>query len=94
MYLKPNWPELGGLEFKNVSLRYREGTETVLDGLSFKVGPGEKVGIVGRTGAGKSTISVAISRIVEIFDGEILIDDMNIQKIPLDHLRRKVTIIP
>lgn len=57
------------MEFKNVSLRYREGTETVLDGLSFKVGPGEKVGIVGRTGAGKSTISVAISRIVEIFDG-------------------------
>lgn len=94
MYLKPNWPERGGLEFKNVSLRYREGTETVLDGLSFKVGPGEKVGIVGRTGAGKSTISVAISRIVEIFNGEILIDDMNIQKIPLDHLRRKVTIIP
>ena len=66
----------------------------MLDGLSFKVGPGEKVGIVGRTGAGKSTISVAISRIVEIFGGEILIDDLNIQKIPLDHLRRKVTIIP
>lgn len=94
MYLKPNWPERGGLEFKNVSLRYREGLETVLDGLSFKVGSGEKVGIVGRTGAGKSTVSLAISRIVEIFDGEILIDDMNIQKIPLDHLRRKVTIIP
>jgi len=94
MYLKPNWPERGELEFKNVSLRYREGSETVLDGLSFKVGSGEKVGIVGRTGAGKSTVSLAISRIVEIFDGEILIDDMNIQKIPLDHLRRKVTIIP
>lgn len=94
MYLKPNWPERGELEFKNVSLRYREGLETVLDGLSFKVGSGEKVGIVGRTGAGKSTVSLAISRIVEIFDGEILIDDMNIQKIPLDHLRRKVTIIP
>ena len=91
---RPDWPERGGLEFKNVSLRYREGTETVLDGLSFKVGPGKKVGIVGRTGAGKSTISVAISRIVEIFGGEILIDDLNIQKIPLDHLRRKVTIIP
>jgi len=94
MYLKPNWPERGELEFKNVSLRYREGLETVLDGLSFKVRSGEKVGIVGRTGAGKSTVSLAISRIVEIFDGEILIDDMNIQKIPLDHLRRKVTIIP
>jgi ABC-type multidrug transport system fused ATPase/permease subunit len=50
-------------------LRYRPDTEIVLKGLTFKVNSGEKIGIVGRTGAGKSTISLAITRIVEIFQG-------------------------
>jgi ATP-binding cassette subfamily C (CFTR/MRP) protein 1 len=66
-----------------VSLRYRPTTEIVLDNLSFKLQPGEKVGIVGRTGAGKSTISLSISRIVEIFSGNIKIDGVNIQHISL-----------
>lgn len=63
------WPEQGAVEFKNVSLRYRPTTETVLHKLSFGINSGEKIGIVGRTGAGKSTICLAISRIVEIFEG-------------------------
>lgn len=57
------------MEFKNVSLKYRPNTETVLRNLSFKIKNGEKIGVVGRTGAGKSTICLAISRIVEIFEG-------------------------
>ena len=54
---RPNWPEFGSIEFKNVSLRYRTNTEIVLKNISFKVEKGMKRGIVGRTGAGKSTIS-------------------------------------
>lgn len=66
---RPNWPEEGNIEFKDVSLRYRPNTEIVLNKLSFNVQKGQKIGVVGRTGAGKSTISLAISRIVEIFEG-------------------------
>lgn len=55
---------------------------------------GEKIGIVGRTGAGKSTICLSITRIVEIFEGKIEIDGIDIQKIPLKELRRRITMIP
>ena len=64
-----DWPNQGKLEFQKVKLRYRPDTEVVLNKLSFEVKPGEKIGVVGRTGAGKSTICLAISRIVEIFEG-------------------------
>lgn len=59
----------------DVKLKYRPKTETVLNGLSFKIPGGSKIGIVGRTGAGKSTLSLALTRIVEIFDGKITIDN-------------------
>jgi len=62
--------------------------------LSFKVRPGEKVGVVGRTGAGKSTICLSISRIVEIFEGQLEIDGIDIQKVPLQELRSRITVIP
>lgn len=66
---RPSWPERGDLEFKDVTLKYRPTTEIVLNKLSFKIKSGEKIGVVGRTGAGKSTICLAISRIVEIMKG-------------------------
>ena len=62
------------MDFQNIVLRYRKNTDIVLNKLSFNVKPGEKVGIVGRTGAGKSTISAAISRIVELESGRIVVD--------------------
>ena len=77
-----------------MSLKYRPTTETVLHQLSFNVQKGEKIGVVGRTGAGKSTICLSISRIVEIFEGKIEIDGVNIQDIPLEELRRRITVIP
>ena len=66
----------------------------MLKGLSFEIKGGEKIGIVGRTGAGKSTVSLSLTRIVEICDGYILIDGHNIADISLEQLRQKVTIIP
>ncbi len=77
------WPTEGSVEFKNVFLRYRPGTEIVLNDLSFKVAPGTKVGVVGRTGAGKSTICLSLSRLVELEKGSIEIDGVDISKIDL-----------
>ena len=64
--LNPDWPAQGLIEFKNVALKYRPDTEIVLKDLTFTALPGEKIGVVGRTGAGKSTICLSMSRIVEI----------------------------
>lgn len=75
---RKSWPEEGCMEFKDVCLKYRPNTDTVLHNLSFKINKGEKIGVVGRTGAGKSTICLAISRIVEIFKGKIIIDGIDI----------------
>lgn len=69
-----SWPQHGKVEFKDVTLKYRPTTEDVLRKLSFTVEPGHKVGVVGRTGAGKSTLCLALSRIVELTDGKIEID--------------------
>jgi len=60
-----SWPEKSSIEFKNVSMRYREGLPLALKNLSFLIQPGEKVGIVGRTGAGKSSIIQLMFRICE-----------------------------
>ena len=68
------WPKQGGVDFQDIVLRYRKNTDIVLNKLSFNIKAGEKVGIVGRTGAGKSTISAALSRIVELEAGQIVID--------------------
>ena len=91
---RPNWPEQGRIEFNGVSLKYRPNTEIVLNKLSFNVSVGEKIGVVGRTGAGKSTICLSISRIVEIFEGQISIDGIDIQKLPLEEVRKRITVIP
>ena len=88
------WPAEGIVEFKNVTLKYRPTTEPVLRNLSFVVKSGMKVGVVGRTGAGKSTICISLSRIVELFDGHIEIDGVNIADCDLQKLREKVTVIP
>jgi len=76
-----------------VHLRYRPTTELVLKGLSFDVKAGTKVGVVGRTGAGKSTISMALSRIVELDQGQILIDGVDISQHDIQQLRSKITVI-
>ena len=78
-----NWPSKGAIEIKNVKLRYRPTTDVVLKGLNVNIKGGEKVGVVGRTGAGKSTLAMALTRFVELLDGSIKIDGVDTSKINL-----------
>ena len=75
-------------------MKYRPKTELVLKKLSFNIKGGSKIGVVGRTGAGKSTLSLALTRIVELQGGSIEIDGVNIGDINLRQVRENVTIIP
>ncbi|XP_053413290.1 multidrug resistance-associated protein 1 isoform X3 [Nycticebus coucang] len=88
------WPQEGRVEFRNYSLRYREDLDLVLKHINITINGGEKVGIVGRTGAGKSSLTLGLFRINESAEGEIIIDGVNIAKIGLHSLRFKITIIP
>ncbi|CAI4890773.1 CLL_collapsed_G0035170.mRNA.1.CDS.1 [Saccharomyces cerevisiae] len=89
-----NWPSKGGIEFKNYSTKYRENLDPVLNNINVKIEPCEKVGIVGRTGAGKSTLSLALFRILEATEGKIIIDGIDISDIGLFDLRSHLAIIP
>ncbi|KAG8247923.1 Canalicular multispecific organic anion transporter 1 [Homalodisca vitripennis] len=90
----PEWPNQGVVQFQDYQVRYREGLELVLKGISFTVSGGEKIGIVGRTGAGKSSLTLCLFRIIEAAGGHILIDGLDISKIGLGDLRSRLTIIP
>ncbi|XGW32573.1 hypothetical protein V3C99_017265 [Haemonchus contortus] len=89
-----SWPQQGKIDIRNVFLRYREGLEPVLKDISVSIQPKEKVGIVGRTGAGKSSLTLALFRTVEIDSGCIEIDGENISKLSLEELRSRLTIVP
>ncbi|EFJ11981.1 hypothetical protein SELMODRAFT_104, partial [Selaginella moellendorffii] len=94
--LSSNWPAAGSIEFINYTLAYREDLLAVLNNISFKIFPLEKIGIVGRTGAGKSSLAAAMFRMVENMacSGTILVDDIDIKTIGLDDLRQRLSIIP
>ncbi|XP_044754616.1 multidrug resistance-associated protein 1 isoform X3 [Coccinella septempunctata] len=89
-----SWPEVGNVAFRDLSVRYRPGLDLVLKKLSFNITGGEKVGIVGRTGAGKSSLTLSLFRIIEAAEGAIEIDGVNISEIGLHSLRSRLTIIP
>ncbi|KAI0040096.1 ABC transporter [Auriscalpium vulgare] len=90
----PPWPGEGKVEIKDVVLKYRPELPAVLKGLTMSVTGGEKIGIVGRTGAGKSSIMTALFRIVELVAGSITIDGVDISKIGLADVRKGLAIIP
>lgn len=88
------WPQHGGVVFKNYSTRYRADLDLVLKDVSFTITPGQKVGIVGRTGAGKSSLTLALFRSLEAEQGSIEIDDIDIATIGLRDLRQSITMVP
>ncbi|KAJ2451544.1 Transporter of the ATP-binding cassette (ABC) [Coemansia sp. RSA 2336] len=88
------WPSEGRISVENLVLRYAESLPPVVRGISFEVRPREKVGIVGRTGAGKSTLTLALLRIMEASAGRIVIDGIDIGTIGVGDLRSQLTIIP
>ncbi|KAJ3408650.1 hypothetical protein HDU80_004999 [Chytriomyces hyalinus] len=89
-----DWPQSGSLEFINLTLKYRPELEPILHSLSFKIAGGQKVGVVGRTGAGKSSIITALFRLVEFEEGTIKVDGMDISAMDLTCLRSRLSIIP
>ncbi|KAL9081423.1 MAG: hypothetical protein Q9159_007319 [Coniocarpon cinnabarinum] len=90
----PEWPQHGQIEFANVEMRYRDGLPLVLKGLNLSVIGGERIGIVGRTGAGKSSIMSTLFRLVELSGGSIAIDGIDISTVGLETLRSRLSIIP
>ncbi|KAJ2621762.1 Multidrug resistance-associated protein 1 [Coemansia sp. RSA 1358] len=91
-----NWPQLGKIEFRNFSMKYRSDLEYALEDINLTINPGEKVGIVGRTGAGKSSLSRALFRLIDnkTCEGSILIDGNEIHSINIGNLRSQLGTIP
>ncbi|KAL4803388.1 P-loop containing nucleoside triphosphate hydrolase protein [Aspergillus unguis] len=88
------WPHAGAITFTNVAMRYRPSLPLVLHNLSMNISPGERIGIVGRTGAGKSSIMSALFRLTELSGGSISIDGIDIATVGLQDLRSRLAIIP
>ncbi|XP_061888037.1 multidrug resistance-associated protein 1-like [Entelurus aequoreus] len=93
-YLQADWPNKGNIQFEDYGLQYRKGLDWALKGISIRIQDKEKVGIVGRTGAGKSSLALGIFRILEAASGRIFIDEVDISQIGLHELRSRITIIP
>ncbi|KAJ2730836.1 hypothetical protein IW152_004972 [Coemansia sp. BCRC 34962] len=88
-----SWPSSGDVKVQDLVVEYVPG-KPVIHGISFTAAHGEKIGVVGRTGAGKSTLSLAFLRFIEAAQGHILLDNIDISKLGLEELRRNITIIP
>ncbi|MFS4457706.1 ABC transporter transmembrane domain-containing protein [Bdellovibrio sp. HCB2-146] len=92
--LRPTWPEFGEITVHDFKVRYAEHLPLVLKGLNFKIAAGSRVGLIGRTGSGKSTFFQSLFRFIEAEGGRIEIDGVNIASVPLERLRRNLAIIP
>ena len=92
--ISENWSKNGDIEFVNYNASYRPNTPVILKNINLKIKSGEKVGIVGKTGSGKSSLINALARIIEPKEGNILIDGVDIQNISLKILREKISILP
>ena len=89
-----NWPSRGAIRFKHYSTTYLNGLPEVLKGLNFDMPAFERIGVVGRTGAGKSSLALALLRALEATEGSIIIDGTDISKIGLHDLRQAIAFVP
>jgi len=89
-----SWPSDGRVVFNNFSPKYRDDCDLALNNINLEINSGEKIGIVGRTGSGKSSLVLALFRIIEAFGGKIEIDGENLRDIPLKKIRRSLSIVP
>ena len=89
----PGWPSSGAISFRNYSTQYRAGLPLCLNRLSLEIAPGRKVAVVGRTGSGKSSLALAIFRILNAVEGQILIDGVDIATFHQRFLRQSLTIV-
>ena len=89
-----SWPTQGLIRASNVKMKYRENLPEVLRDVSFEIRDGEKIGICGRTGSGKSSLFSTLLRIVESHSGKIMIDGVDISKVGLKRLRSSIALIP
>ncbi|XP_072028477.1 ATP-binding cassette sub-family C member 9-like [Amphiura filiformis] len=89
-----HWPSVGEIKAQEMCVRYAPDTDTVLNEVSFTIHPGQKIGICGRTGSGKTSLALAFFRLIDTYRGRILIDDEDIGTIPLTTLRKRLAIIP
>ncbi|KAL3835470.1 hypothetical protein ACJIZ3_010206 [Penstemon smallii] len=92
--LDPNWPSQGEIMFHNVTLRYSPSLPPALSDISFNIPGGSRVGVVGRTGAGKSSILNLLFRLNQVSSGSILVDGLNIARVPIRDLRSSIAIVP
>ncbi|XP_031752876.1 multidrug resistance-associated protein 5 isoform X2 [Xenopus tropicalis] len=88
------WPQEGAITFENVEMRYRDKLPLVLKNISFSIRPKEKIGIVGRTGSGKSSLGMVLFRLVDLAGGSVTIDNFCINTIGLKNLRGKLSVLP
>ncbi|KAH7140980.1 P-loop containing nucleoside triphosphate hydrolase protein [Dactylonectria macrodidyma] len=88
------WPQSGKVEFQSISARYRPGLPNSLDSVTLAIEPGEKVAVVGRTGAGKSSLALSMLRMMDRTGGQILIDNVDVASVSPVHLRRSLAVMP
>jgi ABC-type multidrug transport system fused ATPase/permease subunit len=88
------WPQTGLLQYDNMALQYRPGLPYAVRNVNLRVFAGEKIGVIGRTGAGKSTLMIALFRLVDALKGRILLDGVDITRVGLQKLRKQIGIIP
>ncbi|VDQ03631.1 unnamed protein product [Trichobilharzia regenti] len=89
-----NWPAYGHIKFDNFGMRYGSTNNWALKNINLDIKPGSKVGIVGRTGAGKSSLISALFRLVEGEQGSVIIDNVDIKHLKLESLRKRISVIP
>ena len=89
-----SWPSEGRVKFEDFSMKYRKECDLALKNINIELNPGEKIGVIGRTGSGKSSLTLSLFRIIEAFNGKIIIDGYDINDVPLKKLRRSISIVP